>query len=1350
MSNRFKRTLAIALCSSTLGFALTPVAQAAPAADDNRCTPIRFVYVKGTGSSKSDDSTHPGRMHEGKDLYNAIARTVGPQNVSGYSVTYPASIGAISPFLEAARDAWGGGAWGGGSESVAFGDSVRTAVRNGTGHISEYKKSCPNTKFIIGGFSQGASAAGSIASEIAAGKVSGVTSDDVGGVLLYSDPYRAATSDFDSYSGGPASTLYAHPMPGVMGRNLETIVGYAPHGRKDYVGWAGARPQNFAGMQGKVMSLCHDLDPACAVPANGMLRMIADYVDKDNSYPLIKDAQTFKKLQKFTQEVTKNGAVDKIMRGDVSAGDDIAKAYFAAGFGLDDFFALIFAIKEVADLTTKMYKEAGVEHTATYEEFLLMLLITALPSLAQSASHDAIIGFLSNPKVTAVVAGAGPEAIAAQQGAIATLQALKTYDIAMVKANEFSSKAGIPQLPAMSSKLALEGSSLAASVLPKISIGGSSLVTDGSSVGSSQNLSSGGSSIGGFFNWLGSLAGSSNGAGSSNMGISFGGSSILGWDIAASSVGNVDRSDMVTLSSNYQENIDKAIKRAEKGEYVTTAEILGINFGSAINDISLLLAQSLGILKKMRGPEFQSVLDEARIIGQFGYHASYWDGRSNVNGISGGKAAEAWVSEIARNVVTGKSWKYQSNGKSTSEIEPDIEKTIEPYSVRYYKENPQTTREDLHGDIDSYAFVVKREKTGLFTEGNVIYAYPKGTADYDKYFNQSNTFYRNGGISLLSLSVTSLDEVSDAINAHMYIKDGRAYLKGKRRGQLGFNIGGNAKEFSKAVEAFNKASVISAATSIPSDQRDAQDPEKNWVYTGHVRSVEDRKYSELKLPDFSGVKVDVPASSEQATPKPEPSTQAPTPKPNPSTEKEKPDTTTQNPGTSTQKPKPKPSTQAPDPSKETPVKIGDFPQRDKTNSVPVVSAKNPNQAAVNIPSTSKDTTVTLDSVLNDGETVKDVKHVTDGWTVERNNDNTYTVTAPKDSTPGTVSFTVNGPKGEREIKVELLTPKFNIDELKWIVAGKKNNATLVKGPGSFDGRFKYSKYADPVIMNPIKPVSAETKHAGEIDKITVNPETGDIVVPDSVPNGTYVVPVQVTDTETGKDAVINVTVIKDGSGVRVEQNDMVSAVDNNGAETPDKETAPAPENKEPEANQDTPATQENPAPNTPGNTPVEPSQTATETGEVKPKQPGVPNPEAPSAQPESPAENTGEARPEANVSPAPEVPREGETNSIESGTPQGDVAPTRVESPDTAKVNETTPPVTAGEGSTQSRDTQSAPVESHGTVSQGETAPTSNQDSNPVRKVLASTGASVALLAILSILVAGMGVAVATRRKDND
>ena len=1265
MSNRIKRTLAIALCSSSLGFAVTPVSQAAPAAADNRCTPVRLVYVKGTFSSKSDDSTHPDRMHEGKDLYNAMAKAVGSHNVSGYSVSYPASVGAISPFLVAGMNING---WGGGNEAVTFGDSVKTAVKNGTEHIAEYKRACPNTTFVIGGYSQGASAAGTIASEIAAGKVPGVTSDDVGGVLLYADPYRAAQSDFDSYSGQPKSKLYAQPMQGVMGRNLETIVGYAPNGRKDFVGWAGPRPDSFKGMQGKVMSLCHDLDPACSVPANGMLRMIADYVDKENSYPLIGNAQTFQKLQKFNQAIIQNGVPDKAMRADPSTGDAVAKAFFAAGFAVDDLVTLITAIKEVAELTTRMYKDAGVEQKATYEEFLLMLLITALPHIVQSGtSHDALIALLSNEALTAAIAPLGPEAVAAQKGAIATLQALKTYDIAMTKANELSSKAGLPQLPAMSSRLVLSGSSFVAELLPEVRIAGSSLVDDGSSIGSSQDLSSGGSSLGGssLGRWL-SNRGSSEGGGSSNMGIGIGGSSI----------GNVDRDDVVVLSSNYQENIDKAKARAEKGDYITVAEILGINFGSATQSISMLVAQALGLLKKMRGPEFQSVLDEARILGQFGYHASYWDGRFKVDGVSGGDAAEKWVAEIARNVVDGKSWDYQPQGKSTNEVEPDIEKSIEPYSVRYFKEHPQITKEDLYEDIKGYAFVVKRDKTGLFSYKDRVYVYPEGTPEYEKYYNKSRTTNRMGKMSMFRMPKDTYHEANAGFGDPMFLNGNHMVLVGDLDHRAGFDVGSDLEEFKEAMHNYMLAYAVNEEH-IPPNDAQALNLEKEWVYTGHVKDVEDREYVEFKAPDFSGVKVDVPAEgSQSSTPAPKPSTQ----KPAPSSQEKKP--TTQKPApssqpkkTTTQKPAPssqeqKPSTQKPSTQKPAPETIGNYPTRDVAQSRPIQNETDPNRAAVNIPPTSKTTRIDMSQMLSPGEVIKGTPSAENGWKVTHVKDNIYEVTVPKNNTPGTLIFTIEGPEGPRQLHLETLTPEFNADALKWGAPTQVGNATVLKGPGSYNGRFTYKKYDTPIMGRTLQPAAdsrEKINNASNVDGITVNPDTGDITVADTVPSGTYVVPVQITDTKTGKDAVVSVTVVKDDKGVKIEQPETVTDVQ--------KESS-AVEGKEPK-------------PSVSPGTHAAPATSVTE----RPSQTPV---------------NSNE---ETNTSTVLDAGPDNAEDTTSRNRPTQDTAT----NDDTAE----------------------------------EISPSAAQTTNIVRKVLASTGASLELLALVSLILAGIGVSVLVRRKDS-
>ena len=142
---------------------------------------------------------------------------------------------------------------------------------------------------------------------------------------------------------------------------------------------------------------------------------------------------------------------------------------------------------------------------------------------------------------------------------------------------------------------------------------------------------------------------------------------------------------------------------------------------------------------------------------------------------------------------------------------------------------------------------------------------------------------------------------------------------------------------------------------------------------------------------------------------------------------------------------------------------------------------------------------------------------------------------------------------------------------------------------------------------------------------------------DTVPNGTYAVPVQITDTKTGKAAITQITVVKDGKSVKIEQLTTVTDVLKESSTVENKELNPS----------------------TPPNTHTDSSISVTE----KPSQ-------------------------TANSS----------VNNSEEST-----------------VEETSP---------------------------------SAQTTNMVRKVLASTGASLELLALVSLILSGIGVAVLMRRKD--
>lgn len=284
-----------------------------------------------------------------------------------------------------------------------------------------------------------------------------------------------------------------------------------------------------------------------------------------------------------------------------------------------------------------------------------------------------------------------------------------------------------------------------------------------------------------------------------------------------------------------------------------------------------------------------------------------------------------------------------------------------------------------------------------------------------------------------------------------------------------------------------------------------------------------------------------------------------------------------------------------------------------------------------------------------------------------------------------------------------------------------------------------------------------------------------------------------TDTETGKDAVVNVTVIKDDNGVKIEQDDMVSNAETSvtttspqrpsaGAETTppaneetpqpsNTETAPPAENPgsensqntsvaetpqtEPEtgtddSNQGTPPGQENPTPRT-----IEPAPTEV----TAPVQPEI-NPDRVIHDPDSENEDgTGTGGDTAVVGNVDDSSREDEnpesSNGVEGENNEtadvtnvpgvNDNAPVPPQPHTGSQVNGTSQVPDSSSESTNQGGAQSAnQTTSHGTDS----TQAGEETTSVVRKVLASTGESVGILAVLSLLMTGLGVAVALRRKE--
>lgn len=303
------RTLSTAVASTLavagLPFVASPIANAAPGS----CTPIHVISVPGTAASASNAPTEPRAIAPNYDVTKILQDRLGADKVSGWTTNYPASVGAISIFWPVMGN---GNTWG--SEMVSYGESAKIGVANSAKHISEYKSACPNTKFMLLGYSQGSSVAGDLARDISAGKVAGVTPDDVSNVLLIADPGRSSTSAYDSYTGDK-SVLWGPIPPGKMGKNFE-ILAPGEEINDSRVGWTGERQGRFKGMYGKVLSLCEPDDLACSAPPNSMLRAVADYADKESQLADL-DSDLGKRVGAAVKNFTDKGGIQAAQAGDI-------------------------------------------------------------------------------------------------------------------------------------------------------------------------------------------------------------------------------------------------------------------------------------------------------------------------------------------------------------------------------------------------------------------------------------------------------------------------------------------------------------------------------------------------------------------------------------------------------------------------------------------------------------------------------------------------------------------------------------------------------------------------------------------------------------------------------------------------------------------------------------------------------------------------------------------------------------------------------------------------------------------------------------------------------------------------
>ena len=149
------------------------------------CPDVEVIFARGTGEP-------PGVGGVGQAFVDALQSTVAGKSVSVYPVNYAAS--------------------GNFEDRTAFAQTVIDGVRDAGAHVESTAANCPDTRIVLGGYSQGAAVAGFVTSaDVPSGVPAAAVpqplpaevADHVAAVVLFGKPSDAWTSRY----GAPAITV---------------------------------------------------------------------------------------------------------------------------------------------------------------------------------------------------------------------------------------------------------------------------------------------------------------------------------------------------------------------------------------------------------------------------------------------------------------------------------------------------------------------------------------------------------------------------------------------------------------------------------------------------------------------------------------------------------------------------------------------------------------------------------------------------------------------------------------------------------------------------------------------------------------------------------------------------------------------------------------------------------------------------------------------------------------------------------------------------------------------------------------------------------------------------------------
>jgi cutinase len=160
-------------------------AAVAPANAQPACPDVEVVFARGTGEA-------PGVGGVGQAFVDAVRGQAGGRSVGVYAVNY------------AAADNF--------SERLAFAKTVIDGINDEATHVEATAANCPNTRIVLGGYSQGAVVSGfttapvapaGIPADLVPAPMPAAVADHVAAVVLFGTPSPAFLGQYDA----PAITI---------------------------------------------------------------------------------------------------------------------------------------------------------------------------------------------------------------------------------------------------------------------------------------------------------------------------------------------------------------------------------------------------------------------------------------------------------------------------------------------------------------------------------------------------------------------------------------------------------------------------------------------------------------------------------------------------------------------------------------------------------------------------------------------------------------------------------------------------------------------------------------------------------------------------------------------------------------------------------------------------------------------------------------------------------------------------------------------------------------------------------------------------------------------------------------